>query len=509
MTVHFLSPNGTIGVTGAVVGAANAHSALSDSNNATYVTCDDGEGARVDLTSYTLAADEIVVGVQVLCVAQAVGADVAIAYAYIDTAGGTYPYGAATLSATAFASVTTHTGPFLQRAFTQSELDELTLSVAFQKITGAGTQVQFMEGYVGVLVASPPTVVVTAPSGAQSTPTPTVAWTFTAGADGGAQSYARVKVFSAAQYGAGGFDPSTSTATYDSGTITGAGTSHTLSSSLANSTTWRAYVQVAHTINSTTAWSAWAYSGFTTSYTTADVASVSVTPSNSAGKITVTANRDTGTHAWATVDIERSLDAGTTWSAVRGATASTATNTWVTAWGSNAVTVVDYEVPNGTAVVYRARGNWVNSGVTVTGPWTSSASTSWTSDDVWLKCPLDPTLNVVVEFSGDAPTLTYGVEQGIFHPTGRTTAVVVSDVRQAATGDLGLETLTFTAAATLKDTFDATVLLLQMPEEIARDGVMNLYVVCGPLEEAQASVATEWTYWRTSFTVVDAPADTA
>lgn len=504
MSTQFLHPNGTLTVTGAVVGAANAHTALSDSSNASYVTCDDAEGARVDLDSYTLGASEIVVGVQIIINAQAVGADVASMLAWIDTAGGTYPYGAATLSTTASTTAQNYLGPYLQRAFTQSELDELTLSVYFQKVTGAGTQIKFIEAAVGILVASAPTATVNAPTGAQGTPTPVVSWTFNTGSDGGPQSYYRVKVFSAAQYGAGGFDPATSTPTYDSGALAGTSLSHTVASSLANSTTWRAYVSVAHTINSTTAWSAWAYSGFTTSYTPSDVSSVSVTPDNTNGKITVTANRNTGTHAWATVDIERSIDGGTTWSAVRGATASTATNTWVTSWGSNAVTVVDYEVPNGTSVLYRARGNWVNSGVTVTGPWTSSASTSWSSTSTFIKDPLVPSRNATFRLRY-MPSPSRRRPQGVFDVIGRTSPIVITDVRHDDEGVMTIHTPDTTAATKLATLAQSTTWLIHAPSSHR----LPTYVVAGDITENRAvrTAQDQNRYWDVPYVAITAPAD--
>lgn len=92
---------------------------------------------------------------------------------------------------------------------------------------------------------SRPTLAVTAPSpvaGATvvDTAKPNITWTFTG--DGLSQAGYRVRIFNAAQYGAGGFNPQTSTATYDSGDVVSASTNHRLTANLTTGTTYRAYV---------------------------------------------------------------------------------------------------------------------------------------------------------------------------------------------------------------------------------------------------------------------------
>ena len=99
------------------------------------------------------------------------------------------------------------------------------------------------ELYVDVDIVSQPSVTVNNPNGTiTNTASPDVAWTFT-DSDGDTQSYYQIKVFSAAQYGAGGFDPETSTSTYDSGVIGSADTNDVVGALLANAT-YRAYLKV-------------------------------------------------------------------------------------------------------------------------------------------------------------------------------------------------------------------------------------------------------------------------
>lgn len=88
-----------------------------------------------------------------------------------------------------------------------------------------------------------PTLAVTGPTTGgtvTSTTRPTITWTFTG--DSLTQGGFRVRVFTAAQYGAGGFNPETSTATYDSGVQASTNLSLTLPTSLLNTTVYRAYV---------------------------------------------------------------------------------------------------------------------------------------------------------------------------------------------------------------------------------------------------------------------------
>lgn len=86
-----------------------------------------------------------------------------------------------------------------------------------------------------------PTLTVTGP-GASVTTTlkPTVTWTFSG--DGLTQYAFTLRLFTAAQYGAGGFNPETSTATYEIAFGISSANSHTITQNLVPGTTYRAYV---------------------------------------------------------------------------------------------------------------------------------------------------------------------------------------------------------------------------------------------------------------------------
>ena len=94
-----------------------------------------------------------------------------------------------------------------------------------------------------------PSVNVTAPaegSTVTTTARPTISWSFTG--DTLSQSYYRVRIFTNAQYTAGGFVAETSAATVDSGWVASSATSYQPPSNLTNGTQYRAYVQVAQTL---------------------------------------------------------------------------------------------------------------------------------------------------------------------------------------------------------------------------------------------------------------------
>jgi hypothetical protein len=141
--------------------------------------------------------------------------------------------------------------------WTQARLDAATLAVKDYAWDSASYVSTFREARLEVQVSAPPTVSVTAPTGTVSTSTPTVAWTYTQ-ADGDVQDAYQVRVFDSTTYGAGGFDPATSTALWETLGY-GSGTS-VITDVLPEYPTQRAYVRV---YSRAGLWSTWAYSTFT------------------------------------------------------------------------------------------------------------------------------------------------------------------------------------------------------------------------------------------------------
>lgn len=504
MTTQRIYPNATISATGTLVGGATAHAVLSDSNVTTYLQLDnDSSGARVRLGTFTLGAGEIVVAARAtlnfITPSQASGA---VNLWLQGSAGVSSNY--TTISAT-----TTDTSQLLVvtpdalRAFTQAEIDDLCVQILPQLGTGAYPW-RAREVYVDVTVASPPTCSVTSPTGTIGTSTPTVTWTYAKGSDGGVQSKAQVKIFTAAQFGAGGFNPETSSPTYDSGVLTGTAVTHTLMDRLTSGVTYRAYVKVAHTINGQDAYSAWQYSQFTTSFSPAQITSVTLSPNNSTGAITVTVNRNTGTAAWETIEVMRSDDGGMTYVPVRGATGVGSTNTWMTTWGANSAVVVDYEAPNGVTVQYIARASRVVSGEVVTGSWTTSSTTLWSSTSTFIKDPLNPAKNATFRFHA-MPTRGRRVPIGVNDVIGRSDPVVIVDARKSAAGTFVVHTSSAAAAAQLDALAESATWLIHAPQAHSTP----TYVAPGDIFEVRPvrNAGIVHRYWEVNYVGVARPGD--
>lgn len=118
--------------------------------------------------------------------------------------------------------------------------------------------IAFTDAWIDVVHVPPPTTSAVTVSAVTATRQPTVGWTFAQGADGsGGQTWFQVMMFSAAQYGIGGFDPNSSPNSYNSGGINSASASHVLSAPLKNGVTYKAYVRTWQTTSGVNQPSAW------------------------------------------------------------------------------------------------------------------------------------------------------------------------------------------------------------------------------------------------------------
>lgn len=116
------------------------------------------------------------------------------------------------------------------------------------------------ELYLDVLWNEAPAATATGPTGVQITSQPTLTHTYS-DPEFDSQERLRWKVFSAAQYGAAGFDPETSAATWDSTELFTSQTSLLVTVPLPNNTTYRAYVKAADA-GSTGRYGPWSFIGF-------------------------------------------------------------------------------------------------------------------------------------------------------------------------------------------------------------------------------------------------------
>jgi hypothetical protein len=127
-------------------------------------------------------------------------------------------------------------------AWSQAIVDRLQLRALWIWSTSHSDFVKLSELYVDLDINAQPVVSAVTVTGATTTTRPDVSWTFSDG-DGDLQVAYQVKVFSAAQYGAVGFDPETSTATWDSGVVLGDAVAATTGADLVNGTTYKWYVK--------------------------------------------------------------------------------------------------------------------------------------------------------------------------------------------------------------------------------------------------------------------------
>ena len=116
-------------------------------------------------------------------------------------------------------------------------------SVATQDAGGQGS---FASDFT-VTAQAVPVVTVSAPSGTVTQTFPAVVWSTSFPSGAGETAY-QVRTFSAAQYGAGVFNPATSAATDDSGIVSSGGaTSYQVATSLPPGSSYRSYVQLTET----------------------------------------------------------------------------------------------------------------------------------------------------------------------------------------------------------------------------------------------------------------------
>ena len=302
-------PDETVIAGGTLVGAATRHAALSDDSDASYVDADGTSSPTLGFVEPTIPSGAVLIRMTLRVRVAKATANVTL-LAGIDQGDGLHlDYGPATV-------VSWTTPTVIEAVSVTTYLSARVASLRARLLSNVGLP-RYYEAYVDTTYVAKPTVTVTAPTGTLTdSNTPTVTWTETLDSDGGAQTKYEVKIFSAAQYGAGGFDPSTSTATYNSGTLSGASLSHDVTTALANAT-YRAYVRVGQTVNSATHWSDWDYEGFVENVTPPDAPAITLTAQAADGRIKVDLDDAATSPSTDLFEVQVSRDGGTTWEAMR------------------------------------------------------------------------------------------------------------------------------------------------------------------------------------------------
>ena len=254
---------------------------------------------------------------------------------------------------------------------------------------------------------------------------PTIQWANNLDPDGGAQFAYNVKVFTAAQYGAGGFDPETSDPLYETGGFSTSTFSAQVPDPLANGT-YRAYVK---TIQFNSNWSNYANAQFTLNVPVPGVPQLSGSAENDLGRNRLVATSTSGATTTSLFEFQY-LDADSSaWKPMR----TDNDVGWVL---DNPATLYDYEAPNGQPQQYRVRAIHLFD-------FTTGSSSAWANATVtmqtgwWLKHPELPDLNRALEiasFNGQQRAARISIAQ----PLGRDDAVATMDSRGPETGDLGI-----------------------------------------------------------------------
>lgn len=352
MATVTLRPNGTISTGGWAIngGSATIHAALSDNSDATFVDALAATGqfdvefttavfpalAQIRALVAKTRASQVVVNDQILH----------MTFRITGLAGDAAAGGDWKPSST----ISTFTGPSKAtkvsgEPWTTADIDAIRLAVGAGFVSTTD-DMRVYEAYIDVTYNEAPVATVTAPAEASTITndsSPNVSWTYS-DPETDAQERYRVKVFSAAQYGAVGFDPSTSAAAWDSGDVVSSATTVEIGSPLPNAT-YRAYVRVAD-VGSSGRFGAWDFNEFIVNVTAPPVPVLTATADNTLKRVALTAT-STGLPAVEFMRFEYSDDAGATWSTVRGGTK-------VATIGDSA-TIHDYESLPNTARQYRAK----------------------------------------------------------------------------------------------------------------------------------------------------------
>jgi hypothetical protein len=302
--------------------------------------------------------------------------------------------------------------------WTQALIDEARIQVT--EYRDSTDRAYVYELYIDVDKTTQPTVSVSDPSGTvTTTAAPDITWTFT-DTDLEAQSYYEIKIFDEAAYTAAGFDPGSATPVWTSSQVASTSNTATVGTYLGNGS-YRCYVRAAKSINGSPFWSAWAYSAFTISLTPPTTPTVTVAWDAATNKTTVTAVGAAAVgYDSQTFQVQRSDDAGLTWTDVRSGSALIP-NT------SHTATINDYEMTRGGSVSWRARSIAVLGSDTVASTWSASATATISNDGKWwFKVISNPTLNMAGVRVLDGVDEDQQEDVGIFRPIGRETPVVIA-----------------------------------------------------------------------------------
>jgi hypothetical protein len=345
--------------------------------------------------------------------------------------------------------------------WTGAALDALTLRIFFRVNPNSYYWAfDVAEVYVDVVLNRAPYVTGTA-LGTVGTSRPTFSWTYT-DPEGDPQERFRVKVFSAAQYGATGFDPNTATPAVDSGEVYSSATSWASPVDLLDGTTYRAFVVVADAGSNghySTIGATGPYSSATISLVapTAPTITATTDPANARVTLAIASANNINPAATYRYSVERSDDGGTTWKVLE--------RLWVPAsstvdyrsvdfatTAAPALTAYDYEAVRGTVPRYRVQVKATMSGNNLQSPYspTATATAALTGAGWVLRPVLAPAQAAVLHVHSESVTWQSEERQSALYPLGRARAIVLSDVVGGERLDIELAMLSEAEYATFE-----------------------------------------------------------
>jgi hypothetical protein len=464
MAIQTLRPNATVSGAGNFTltgGAGSAHATLNDNSDATFLAnATSGVATLVlDNGTYTATSTDTFRRVRVRARVLSPTVEGRVNINLGARQAGVVKYLAALSIRGQYASITTLTGAWLSvspfgSAWTQDDIDSIRVQITEYE-TGAN-DTNIYEIYVDADIATQPITSVTSPTGTVTdTAKPEVAFTYTDPDATDEQAFYQVKIFTAAQYGIVGFDPSNSPDSYDSGTVSSTDQTHAITSYLDNAT-YRAYARVGKSLGGATFWSEWAFSGFVLNVTrpTAPTLTSSWSEGNSRATLTVTGTAVVG-FDYQYFELERSVDGGTTYETVRGGDE-------LYPDVSFAASAYDYEVKRGITAKYRARSIGITGTASANSAYSTVSNLAITSDSkFWLKAVSTPALNYGAATVLNRLGITVEENLGVYRPIGRTLPIVVSGTISGSDGQLEIVTTTSAAwdAVYALSVYQYTVLL--------------------------------------------------
>jgi hypothetical protein len=377
VTVSTLRPNSTLENTSNVTGAASAHAALADDSDGSYLTFDPGEYLIATFDDLALPSGALIKRSQLRArVAKQSANGNLTSFLQMATFSANDAAWVSWLSPTQIT-----VGEIDATGIADSDVDAAAFGLAWSLSSGT---CRAYEAYLDVtLVERPEVTAVTAPTGTVAdTNRPTVAWTRDLDADGGPQTAYQVRVFTDAQYGAGGFDPATSTPFASTqGGFSGANDASVSwqVDTILPDDTYRAYVRIAQRVNGAYHWSDWEYSEFEVDVALPDPPTINVSDDPANARITITITPGIGGATSDAFLLERTYDGGATWLPVRQLDAG------LLPVGDPATIVYDYEAPLGVDVSYRAAALHDYSGVHAYSAFDTGSENLEDVADWWLK----------------------------------------------------------------------------------------------------------------------------